>query len=469
MDRIFFGSNGVDPGLGLPVYVLDSHMLPLTRDVDYDRFLPLLLAALPNYTVERYCLVFFAGALTLNEHILWVYGIKFFKQLTALQRERCRKVYVVHEKWWLKTVAGLLLNLEGAGRVVSRTADGLGPGTEVVHCASLAELGSHVDVRGLKISLPVYRHDREMNGAPAQVLFQASGDVVGGVVGVDDSTPTLFHFYLLLSILEDNAGIGRHLPNLFIFPGNKTANVILVECINRNQVFNINDWDLYLIACVFRRFLRWHGEPGLVGREVVNGPVPRTPLSAAVAYVQGVYARIATQQPAHHRVLLRVMGLFQRLVTPVAGEELPVHTPWLLAKAFAPAFALLSDKLVLETVRDVVTVMVMHWDAIGEKVPEPPAPVEAAGAEPAATPSPSPAPSPAPSPKYNRYRVSSTAIAPVLLQHREQLKKAPVPPRPDKPAGRLLPAHSTQRQNVAQLARLYEERATAVDELRLWR
>ncbi|ODQ80332.1 hypothetical protein BABINDRAFT_20859, partial [Babjeviella inositovora NRRL Y-12698] len=170
MDRIFFPTNTVDPSTQLPIYILDSHFLPSTKDVDYDTFLPLLLNSIPNFTASRYCLVFFSGALSSNEHISWVYGIKFFKQLTSLQMRSCAKIYIVHESWWIKTVANLLGNLNAVNtsskRLISftnqfRSGESLEvpPENQFVHCESISALSQHINITQIKISLVVYKHD----------------------------------------------------------------------------------------------------------------------------------------------------------------------------------------------------------------------------------------------------------------------------------------------------------------------
>ena len=58
-----------------------------------------------------------------------------------------------------------------------------------------------------------------------------------------------------ISNFQNSENNGNKVELILYKPGNKFKCDILYQCILRNQLIWINDWDLYSIATVFKRIL----------------------------------------------------------------------------------------------------------------------------------------------------------------------------------------------------------------------
>lgn len=111
--RIFYRSP-LPSRNGLPVFILDAAAIPDTKDVDYDTLLPYVLARLPGEDEliggQGYEIVFFAGGG--GDGVVAIKkgrpGLGWFIQayhlLTRAMRKRLQKLYVVHEKNWIRVL-----------------------------------------------------------------------------------------------------------------------------------------------------------------------------------------------------------------------------------------------------------------------------------------------------------------------------------------------------------------------------
>ncbi len=97
---------------GLPIFILNAASFPDSNTVDYDALLPYVLARLPDDEEliggQEYEIVFFAGSG--GEGVTAIKkgrpGLGWFVQayqlLTRATRKRLQKLYVVHERSWIR-------------------------------------------------------------------------------------------------------------------------------------------------------------------------------------------------------------------------------------------------------------------------------------------------------------------------------------------------------------------------------
>ena len=122
----------------LPVYILDAAAFPDAKSIDYDALLPYVLARLPGEEEliggESYEVVFFAGGAEAPEggnkgrtsrsaraqdgpeggnaadkrsrksRPGWGWFLQAYQVLTRAMRKRLMRLYVVHEKGWIRVV-----------------------------------------------------------------------------------------------------------------------------------------------------------------------------------------------------------------------------------------------------------------------------------------------------------------------------------------------------------------------------
>ena len=101
----------------LPVFVLNAAAFPDAKETDYDALLPYVLARLPDedelITGQGYEIVFFAGtkgnAATASKKGRpgWGWFLQAYHLLTRLTRKRLQKLYIVHEKSWIRILVGM--------------------------------------------------------------------------------------------------------------------------------------------------------------------------------------------------------------------------------------------------------------------------------------------------------------------------------------------------------------------------
>ena len=100
---------------GHPIFILNAAALPDTHDVDYDTLLPYVLARLPGeedlIRGVEYEVIFFAvggteGATTVKKNrpnVGWF--IQAYHVLSRAMRKRIQKLYIVHERPWVRVLA----------------------------------------------------------------------------------------------------------------------------------------------------------------------------------------------------------------------------------------------------------------------------------------------------------------------------------------------------------------------------
>lgn len=96
----------------LPIYIVNAAAFPDAKKTDYDTLLPYVLARLPGEDELigglSYEVIFFAGAggqgATSSKKSLpgWRWLLQTYHLLTRAMRKRLSKLYIVHEKTWMR-------------------------------------------------------------------------------------------------------------------------------------------------------------------------------------------------------------------------------------------------------------------------------------------------------------------------------------------------------------------------------
>ncbi|KAL6714867.1 hypothetical protein ACLMJK_007127 [Lecanora helva] len=144
----------------LPVYILNSWGFPDARTTNYDALLPYVLSRLPDEEEliggNGYEIVFFAGGDAGNEagqtkrsRPGWGWFLQAYHVLTRATRKRLQKLYIVHEKKWIRIL------VETFATVVSPKFR-----KKIVHVSTISGLSLHLPIEDLLIPLNAYISDR---------------------------------------------------------------------------------------------------------------------------------------------------------------------------------------------------------------------------------------------------------------------------------------------------------------------
>ena len=145
----------------LPVYILNSAAFPDTKDVSYDKLLPYVLARLPDEEHliggKGYEVIFFAGGEDQGNHEAkkgrpgFSWTVQAYNVLSRAMRKRLQKLYLVHERKWVRIVSGMF------STIVSPKF-----GRKVVHVSTLSGLALHIPIEDLLIPPSAYYRDRKL-------------------------------------------------------------------------------------------------------------------------------------------------------------------------------------------------------------------------------------------------------------------------------------------------------------------
>ncbi len=115
--RILYRSPLPSPQNDLPVFVLNAAAFPDAKEVDFDALLPYVLVRLPDEEEliggHGYEVVFFAGGksdgstATKKARPGWGWFLQAYHLLTRATRKRLQKLYIVHEKKWIRLLVGM--------------------------------------------------------------------------------------------------------------------------------------------------------------------------------------------------------------------------------------------------------------------------------------------------------------------------------------------------------------------------
>lgn len=331
MDRILFAADVDDPVSRLPIYIFDTLFLPSTDQINYDEFIPTLMNSLP---AQPYVLIMFSCGLN---KISWIWGIKFLKTFLADRNNlhNLWKIITVHDSWFVKGITEVLTNFHLTKKnlqKVNRLVDSFATASlselltnerknTVIHCSTLSELSSYVDVTKLKISLNVYKHDMMLEEDVS--LSMRYTPLIHKYARVDHALDPLLHhhFYQIFQILD---AYGDKVELLFHKPGNKANTDILFKCINRDQLIWINDWDIYCIGGVFKRMLTELPET-LVG--ITSIPLP---VQDDTKYTKRVYEGIVNSS-SNANIINQIFELCYKIIQ----NPITRHTSVLLSKCLS--------------------------------------------------------------------------------------------------------------------------------------
>ena len=153
----------------LPLFIINAAALPDAKEADYDALLPYVLTRLPDEEEllggRGYEVVFFAGGedggstSAKKDKPRWGWLLQAYNILTRAMRKRLQKLYIVHERTWIRIIAGMF------SRIVSPKFR-----KKVVHANSLGALATHIPIEDLLIPLSAYLYDRR-NSQDIQVPY----------------------------------------------------------------------------------------------------------------------------------------------------------------------------------------------------------------------------------------------------------------------------------------------------------
>ncbi|KAF2635165.1 hypothetical protein P280DRAFT_462321 [Massarina eburnea CBS 473.64] len=144
-----------------PVYILNAAALPDSREENFDSLLPYVLARLPeeDELVKgfEYEVVFFAGdsdgsVTTKKTRPGWGWFLQAYHILSRAMRKRLQKLYIVHEKAWVRILA------EVFSTIVSPKFR-----RKIIHASTLSNLALHIPIEDLLILPSTYLYDRRVS------------------------------------------------------------------------------------------------------------------------------------------------------------------------------------------------------------------------------------------------------------------------------------------------------------------
>ena len=101
----------------LPTFVINAAAFPDAKQINYDALLPYVLARLPDEDEliggQGYEVVFFAGdkgngpTSAKKGRPGWGWFLQAYHLLTRLTRKRLQRLYIVHEKSWIRLLVGM--------------------------------------------------------------------------------------------------------------------------------------------------------------------------------------------------------------------------------------------------------------------------------------------------------------------------------------------------------------------------
>ncbi|KAF2690885.1 hypothetical protein K458DRAFT_398847 [Lentithecium fluviatile CBS 122367] len=144
-----------------PVYILNAAALPDSREENFDSLLPYVLARLPEEDELvrgfEYEVVFFAGdsdgsVTTKRNRPGWGWFLQAYHVLSRAMRKRLQKLYIVHEKAWVRILA------EVFSTIVSPKFR-----RKIYHTSTLSNLALHIPIENLLIPPSTYLYDRRLS------------------------------------------------------------------------------------------------------------------------------------------------------------------------------------------------------------------------------------------------------------------------------------------------------------------
>ena len=145
----------------LPIFILNAAAFPDAKEVSYDALLPYVLARLPDEEEliggQGYEVVFFAGGGSNSagdrkkSRPGWGWCLQAYHVLTRATRKRLQKLYIVHEKQWIRMLIEMFSTV-GSPKFRKK----------VVHVSTLSQLALRIPIEDLLIPPSAYLQDRRL-------------------------------------------------------------------------------------------------------------------------------------------------------------------------------------------------------------------------------------------------------------------------------------------------------------------
>ncbi|CUM46133.1 uncharacterized protein AC631_01437 [Debaryomyces fabryi] len=356
MERIFYKTSICDPSTQLPVYIFDTSYLPSTDVISYDEFIPTLMKHLPK---ENYVLIMFSCGLN---KISWIWGIKFLKSFLTDNNEnhldRLVKIISVHDSWFVKSITQIFKNynttrknfnslnkivesfnirIENFGNLTSLS-------NTIVHYSKLSELHNYIDITRLKISLNIYKYNYQLEN---QLNLKSIIPLINERTKINVNTNPNFyhHFYQIFNIINT---YGHKSELVFHKPGKKINTDIFFDCINRNQLLWINDWDLYCISATFKRILMELPQP-LIPINRIN-----LPIKYDLAFIRENFSKIMNSFAEESNYNIVLFQLCEVCHNIIENNSVTRHTSSSLSKCLSHC---LSHELILMQNKDNILIV----------------------------------------------------------------------------------------------------------------
>lgn len=351
MERIFYEADTKDAYTNLPIYVFDTSFLPSPDLINYDEFIPTLMNVLPKHP---YVLVMLSCGLN---KISWIWGIKFLKTFLSSDNkinnlDNLNKIITVHDSWFVKSITQILtnynftkknlsslnkafesfnnFNLSDSFNQVSNNSSVLLslPPNLVINCSTLSQLTFYIDIRRLKLSLNVYKHNLLLE--PNITFTFPINHIINDTTKINQHLNPIFfhHFYQIFNIINL---FGDKVELIFHKPGNKANTDILYQCIKRNQLIWINDWDLYCIATTFKKLLMDLPQP-LISASIVSLPIKNNFENTLSSFNKLMSHYNKFEDNNYGMVLYQLLQLCSRIIS---NPSLTKHTSLSMSKCLS--------------------------------------------------------------------------------------------------------------------------------------
>ncbi|KAI5954328.1 ECM25 [Candida jiufengensis] len=369
MDRIFYNSNIRDPITNFPIYIFDTSYLPSTELINYNEFIPTLMQILPT---KPYVLVMFSSGLN---KVSWVWGLKFIKNFMNNNNnlQNLIKIFTVHESWFIKSITSVIHNFQSTKQNIEHINNLLDSftieskkssktfQTVVIPCSNLSELSKFLNITNLKISLNIYKYDLQLeNEINLKIKFNPT--INPHVTLNSNNHPILYHhIYQLLNIIELNC---CKTELIFYKPGKKVNIDILYQCILRNQLISINDWDLFCISGTFKRIL------SEIPHALISVNSIPLPIQDDFEYTQSTFNiiisshRQSQETENYDQLLLQLFDIFNKLIV---NESKTKHNITSITKCMSHCISqevVSTDKSSILIIQRFMKNVLQYWDKL---------------------------------------------------------------------------------------------------------
>lgn len=299
--KIVYQTDSIDPVTRLPIVVIDSSALPEPSSKSHTQLFPYLVQNLPN---APFVLVFFAcGA---PQRPSWSWATKTYAMIERDVKKRVRKVYVVHESWWVRAVTEML------GGFISAKFK-----AKIHHVSSLSQLAKEIDVTAINIPPRVLLHNRKVEDT---ITVPRHVEPVFGRLFDPRNPPRIWN--VMLDYLTQMA---PYVEGVFrVSPRSDLLEVVRCNC-DRGQLFALEDYGPHVAASLLKRFLRDCPEPALPADKI---PLP---IKDTTEYSEQV---LRTLPVTSLFIFLYVVPLLQSIVR---NSKVTRHSEQSISVCFAPA------------------------------------------------------------------------------------------------------------------------------------